>query len=107
MRTAIFGPNTRGFPSWCSDSSFVPSSGWSYPLSSVKREDIGTYQLVITAGQEKLSATQGASVGGSGATSTSTGSGVGAGTGSTGAAMPIRTAGPVLAGLGAAVAVFL
>jgi hypothetical protein len=99
-RTARFGPNTRGFPTWCSDSTFAPSSGWQYPLS-VKREEIATFQLVITAGQEKLSATPAVSAGVSSATPT------GAGAGSSGAAMPMKTAAPVIAGLGVAVAVFL
>ncbi|KAF2824259.1 hypothetical protein CC86DRAFT_371634 [Ophiobolus disseminans] len=109
VRTIIFGPNTRGFPSWCGDRSFVPSSGWTYPLT-IKRADIGTYQLVITAGQEKLTATAGASASVSGATPTGSGAGAGAqstGAGSTGAAMPMKTVAPMMAGFGVAVAAFL
>jgi hypothetical protein len=103
-RTYIFEPNTKGFPDWCSNSSYTPTTGYQQTLT-VKKEDIATYQLVITAGQEKLSATPGVGVSASGATPTS--GGAGAGTGSSGAATPIRTVGPMIVGLGAAVAVFL
>jgi hypothetical protein len=99
-RTFIFGPWTKGFPTWCTISDFVPSSGLQWPVSA-KREDIGTFQLVITAGQEKLSATPAVSASVSSATVT------GAGAGSSGAAVPMKTVAPVIAGLGAAVAIFL
>lgn len=102
-RSLVVGPNTRGFPDFCMDSRLIASqSGWSYSLN-LDRKSIGTYQIVITAGQEKLTATQGASASSSGATPT----GGGAESGSTGAAMPMKTAGPMVVGLGAAMAVFL
>jgi hypothetical protein len=50
-----------------------------------------------------LSATQGASASSSSATPT----GGTAGSGSTGGAMPMKTAGPMVVGLGAAAAIFL
>ncbi|KAF2035198.1 hypothetical protein EK21DRAFT_42898, partial [Setomelanomma holmii] len=59
VRTVIYGPYTRSRPDWCDQSSFLPASGYSN-TDTVKKEDIGTYQVVITAGQEKLSATQSA-----------------------------------------------
>lgn len=99
-RTYIIGPWTKGFPTWCSISDFVPSSGLQYSVNA-KREDIGTFQLVITAGQEKLIATP--AVGASVSSATPTG----AGTGSSGAAAPMKTVAPMIAGLGAAVAIFL
>jgi hypothetical protein len=105
-QTIVFGPNTKGFPDWCSNSSYTPTTGYQQPLS-VKKEDIATYPLIITAGQEKLGATPGVGVSASGATPTSGGAGAGAGSASSGAAMPMRTVGPVIAGLGAAMAVFL
>lgn len=99
-RTYIFGPWTREFPTWCSISDFVPSSGFQIAVSA-RREDIDTFQLFITAGQEKLSATP--AVGASISSATPTG----AGAGSSGAAVPMKTAAPMIAGLGAAVAIFL
>lgn len=102
VRTAIFGPNTKGFPDWCSNSSYAPSSGWQFHLT-VKKEDIATYQLVIIAGEEKMSATPGVSASASGAIPTS----AGVEARSSSAAMPRRTVAPVIVGLGAAVAVFL
>jgi hypothetical protein len=102
-RSLVIGPNTHGFPDFCRDSRLIASeSGWSYSLS-LARASIATYQIIITAGQEKLSATQGASASISGTTPT----GAAAGSGSTGAAMPMKTAGPVVVGLGAAAAIFL
>jgi hypothetical protein len=89
---------------WCSNSSYTPTIGYQQSLA-VKKEDIATYQLIITAGQEKLGATPGVGASASGATPTS--GGIGAGSVSSGAAMPMKTIGPVIAGLGAAVAVFL
>jgi hypothetical protein len=53
--TYIFGPNTISTPSWCSDENYFPSSGY-VSVRSVKREDFASYQVVITAGAEKLRA---------------------------------------------------
>jgi hypothetical protein len=105
VRTFVYGVNTRERQSWCTDRSYVPSSGYSYK-PTIKKEDVGMYQVIVTAGEEKLKATQGAS--GSGASVTPTGAmGSGAGSASTGAAMPMKTVGPVVAGLGAFAAAFL
>jgi hypothetical protein len=103
VRSLIYVPFTGTTASWCSSSGYYPESG-DVRTVTVKREDIGTFQLVITAGMEKLSATQGAGAGASSATPTAS---AGAGDGSRGAAMPLKTAGPVLVGLGAAAAMFL
>jgi hypothetical protein len=102
-KTFIYAPFTGTTASWCSNSSYYPESGEIVTLT-LKREYVKTFQVVITAGMEKLSATQGASASPSSATPTAS---AGAGDGSRGAAMPLRTAGPVLAGLGAAAAIFL
>jgi hypothetical protein len=103
-RSIVYRPYTpSSTPSWCSETDYTPSSGYArtYTMSD---NTLGTYQLVITAGAEKLSsATQGVSASLSGATPTaSSGS-----AGSVGAAGPMRTAAPVLVGLGAAAAMFL
>lgn len=100
VQSVGFIPSISSRPTWCSQSSFTPTTGWTAERS-IKKEDLATYQLVVTAGLEKLSATQGAS--GSSTTAGPTG-------GSTGAAMPMKTMGPmgpVVAGLGAAAAIFL
>jgi hypothetical protein len=103
VRAYTFVPFTGTTASWCSIQGYYPESG-DIRTVTVKRENVMTFQLVITAGMEKLSATQGAGLGASSATPTAS---AGAGDGSRGAAMPLRTAGPVLAGLGAAAAIFL
>jgi hypothetical protein len=104
VRSLVFGgANTRSTASWCSDSSYLPESGY-ITTFTMERESIGAYQVVITAGLEKLSATQGVAVSSSSATPTASGGGAG---GSTGAAVPMKTMGPVYAGLGAAAAMFL
>jgi hypothetical protein len=113
-RTIIFGPLSSRSPppSWCTESGHV----FTTPLietATMSSKAFAMYQVVLTAGLEKLSATQGASATSSGATPTASGgagssgaSGV-SGAGSTGAAGPMKTAGPVLVGLGAAAAIFL
>ncbi|KAF2466345.1 uncharacterized protein BDR25DRAFT_306166 [Lindgomyces ingoldianus] len=112
-------------PSFCLTGSTLPKS-IAIQTIALSRSMIGTYQLVITAGQEKLAATTGATptvsgaqiTGLSTATSSST-SAVNTGAASspngtasapplgTGAAASIMTMAPALAGLGAAIAVFL
>jgi hypothetical protein len=99
-QTFVFGPSSGGFPVYCTETE--SHSAWS-STAPLDREYIATYQVVVRAGQEKLSATPGTSAGGSGAVPTGTRPGVG----STGAAMPMKTVGPVVVGLGAAVAAFL
>jgi hypothetical protein len=109
--TYIFGPNSNSAPSWCSDESYFPSSGY-VSVTSVKREDFASYQVVITAGAEKLSATAKASASvtspsatGSSATGSKTSASVA--TASKAAAAPMMTVGPVVVGLGAAFAAFV
>jgi hypothetical protein len=113
-RTIIHGPqSSRSPPSWCTESGHVFTSAY---LETVTMSSgaLGMYQVVLTAGLEKLSATQGASATSSGATPTASGgadtsgaAGISVAAGSTGAAGPMKTAGPVLVGLGAAAAMFL
>jgi hypothetical protein len=101
---------------WCSDSSASLSSVTStYEVSSDENGGMATYQLVITAGQEKLAATAGATPSTNAAKPTGTGTSTGAGdvagasTGtSAGLAAPMKTGVPALAGVGAlAAALFL
>jgi hypothetical protein len=99
---------------WCSEPSASLSSFTSkYEVSSDKSGNIATYQLVITAGQEKLAATAGATPGTNAAkptgtgTPTGTGDVAGASTGtSAGLAAPMKTGVPALAGVGALAAAF-
>jgi hypothetical protein len=115
-RSIVYKPYTpRSTPSWCSASDYTPTTGYAetYTMSP---QTLGTYQLVITAGAEKLSsATQGASGSSLGVTPGASGSSILSGAtptasgvaGSVGAVGPMRTAAPILAGLGAAAAMFL
>lgn len=82
-------------PTWCDDDSYFPPTGWVYSVTK-KKEDFAYYQLVLTAGVEKLSA----------ASATATKSGTGTNSQNK-AAAPMKTVGPVLAGMGAAMAIFL
>jgi hypothetical protein len=99
---------------WCSDSSASLSSFTStFEVSSDKNGGIATYQLVITAGQEKLAATAGATPSTNAAKPTGTGTSTGtwdvagASTGtSAGLAAPMKTGVPALAGVGALAAAF-
>jgi hypothetical protein len=107
VNSVAIGPTNTAVPTWCSDEEFYPSSGFTFE-PSMKKEDLATYQLVITAGLEKLSATTSATQGASSSGPSPTVGG--ASGGSTGAAMPMKTMGPmgpVMAGLGAAAAIFL
>ena len=121
VRTFPGTPTTsQVIPEWCPSEtelaapeivSFqVPESGKVRTFTKA-RSEFGLYTFVITAGQEKLPmATTGASVGGSG-TATETGSQAPTGTGSQvskfDGGAPVQTMAPALAGLGAAVAMFL
>jgi hypothetical protein len=93
---------------WCSESSASLSSFTStYEVSSDINGGINTYQLVITAGQEKLAATAGASPSTNAAKPTGTGDVAGASSGtSVGVAAPVKTGVPALAGVGALAAAF-
>jgi hypothetical protein len=99
---------------WCSDSSASLSSVTStFEISSDENGGLATYQLVITAGQEKLAATAGATPSTNAAKPTGTGTSTGAGdvagasTGtSAGLAAPMKTGVPALAGVGALAAAF-
>ncbi|PSN61820.1 hypothetical protein BS50DRAFT_146461 [Corynespora cassiicola Philippines] len=106
-------------PDWCTiEGSEVPESA-RYQEFNMQDDLIATFSVIITAGEEKLSATTGAAASTTQATATSGGAGTGAsdatgptGTESgpvehTGAAAPMKTAVPALAGLGAAVAAFI
>ena len=118
MRTIIVGAQpSRIRPERCNDRGFLPSSGFLTTVT-IKREDFGTFQVVITAGQGKLNGTQGASASGSSPTITGSASEAVTGPGnmstgtpangqSTAAAMPMRTMAPMVAGLGAAVSIFV
>lgn len=112
---------TTPVPDWCSVSGIptVPSSALT-TSAPVPRSSFGTYQIIITAGEEKISAASGgtgstssagptgsqASSGGTNSSTAPTGTAP-TGTAPTGAAAPMKTMVPALAGLGAAVAVFL
>ncbi|KAH8728971.1 hypothetical protein GQ44DRAFT_823730 [Phaeosphaeriaceae sp. PMI808] len=106
VQTVIEVAPTKPDPSYCSDGSYLPKTG----LVETATVQIATYQVIITAGEEKLSATQGASASNSLATPTAASRSVSVSasvSGSTGAAMPLRTAAPIVVGLGAAIAVFV
>jgi hypothetical protein len=96
--------SSRSPPSWCTESGHVFTSAY-FKTATMSSGALGMYQVVLTAGLEKLSATQGASATSSSATPTASGGAVSSSAaGSTGAAGPMKTAGPVLVGLGAAAA---
>ncbi|KAH4408502.1 hypothetical protein HBI38_161250 [Parastagonospora nodorum] len=81
---------------------YLPSEGL-VERPSVSREVVASYQVVVTAGEEKLKATQGSGVSGSVATPTAS---VPLST-FTGAAAPVKTVMPALVGFGAVAAAFL
>lgn len=98
VETRVYGRNTMSPPSWCSGKSEEASIPLleTFPLRAT---EIATYPVIITAGLEKLSATQGESVPApTGSVTNSPGAGV---------AAPLKTASPVVVGLGAALAVFV
>ncbi|KAJ4288392.1 hypothetical protein N0V90_011627 [Kalmusia sp. IMI 367209] len=101
-------------PSYCESGSSLPDSVVANTYT-IEKSEIATYQVVITAGEEKLSATAGATVSNGGAAITGTGAspnnvptGTGGApaeeTGAAGAVLPLH---PALAGLGAAAMAFL
>lgn len=93
--------DTRAAPSWCTDEDRKEAYTTTVEIAPT---DIATYQLVLTAGLEKLSATQGASVSGAGAKPTESGASSNsvAPTSTNAASMP--TFAPAVIGLGAAAA---
>lgn len=110
-------------PDYCLSGSTVPSSIAVQTLP-INRNDIQTLQIIITAGEEKLSATAGATVSTASPSATSatssatvvqaqaqqTGASVSTPTSTavyTGAAAPMATMVPALAGIGAVAALFL
>lgn len=103
VHTYVFPSQTRNsLPSWCTDEAQVPQDGYELRLP-LEKKDLGTYQVVITAGEEKLS---GRPTAGPQASSTAAGEGgAQTPTGSQGAAKPLVTVAPVVVGLGAAAAV--
>jgi hypothetical protein len=105
-------------PDFCLSGSLLPES-IALNTGTMSRTDIETYQLVITAGQEKLGATAGSTPTGTSAKETSTGTqsvatrsdgstptAAASAPENTGAA-PMITAAPILAGLGAMAALVL
>jgi hypothetical protein len=93
-----------GLPPFCITDTTVPIE-YLATTSIVGESELTTrsYKAVITAGEEKISATTGATPTNTGPPATGT-----AATGSgTGAAGPMKTSAPLLAGLGAAMAVFV
>lgn len=93
---------------WCDQDTFPATYTGTVTSGTFAHSDIGTYQVVITAGQEKLNATTGASATLSSAqpTGSQAQSGSAAAT-FTGAAAPMKTVGPAVVGLGAAMAAFV
>ncbi|PSN67544.1 hypothetical protein BS50DRAFT_574220 [Corynespora cassiicola Philippines] len=116
LRTYVNSP-TAPVPTWCADENApIPTSDLITPVK-IPRSEYGTYELVITAGEEKLRATTGGSVSTSGPQPTGTGSEAASvatsseaaatgGAGDTGAATSVRGAAPAVAGLGAAIAAY-
>lgn len=102
-------------PDYCKSGSVLPASVRAHTYA-IEQEDIATYQVLVTAGLEKLSATAGATPATSFAIPTATGSftlqrgqntlptGAAEAAGAAGAILPLH---PALAGLGAAAMAFL
>ncbi|KAJ4360534.1 uncharacterized protein N0V89_001099 [Didymosphaeria variabile] len=117
--TTIIDYRTR-IPSYCKSGSTLPESVVAHTYA-IEQEEIATYQVVITAGAEKLSATAGAMPSNSGPVPTGTGAftlhkGQNVVPTETGSAAPVQETGaagmnlplhPALAGLGAAAVAFL
>lgn len=103
-RAITIAPRTSVDPTWCSDSTYLPPSGTAMP-GFLRKEDFGYFQVVVTAGIEKLNATQGGTS--NRLSTTPTGMG-GSGTAAQSSAVaPQKTIGPVLAGVGAVAAILL
>jgi hypothetical protein len=93
-----------GYPPFCFTDTTVPTEYLAYTVAAGENNlSIASYKVIITAGEEKLSATTGATPTNTappvtGAATTGTG---------TGGAGPMKTSAPLLAGLGAAMAIFV
>ena len=109
VQTMVWRPVTTPNPDWCDDETYLRTfNGYSreVPASAIGQE-VATYQVIITAGLEKLNATAGASATPSTVqpTGTQTNS-TGVSTSGSAAAAPMKTAGPAFVGFGAAMAAF-
>lgn len=110
-----WGGYTRGVSEWCTkEGAETPGPIATFTQDPNEGYGLATYQFIITAGEEKLSATAGAGPTASDTKPTGTESGSGGAIGNgpaeptgTGAAAPMKTMAPLMAGLGAAVAVFM
>lgn len=109
-----FGGQSRAVSEWCTNTAVEPPSVGSFDTFTRDADIFATYEFIITAGEEKLSATAGSGPTALDAKPTGTESGTGSASGTgpaeatgTGAAAPMKTMAPLVAGLGAAVAVFL
>ena len=109
VQTVTLRPVTTPNPEWCEDEAYLKTfNGDSREVpASVLGQEVSTYQVVITAGLEKLNATAGASATPSTVqpTGTQTNS-TGVSTSGSAAAAPMKTAGPAFVGFGAAMAAF-
>ncbi|KAH7384523.1 hypothetical protein BKA66DRAFT_528761 [Pyrenochaeta sp. MPI-SDFR-AT-0127] len=99
VETLFYGvADTTSRPSWCTINSEDASEALVTTFAA-EPELFATYQVVITAGLEKLDATQGAGASApTGSVTSSRG---------TGAAAPLKTMGPAVVGLGVAAAAFI
>jgi hypothetical protein len=104
--TEAYSQNERN--PWCDDASANTNSFTStWEVRSGQASAIATYQVVITAGEEKMTATAGAGAGTGTAKPTGTGAPTGASSGNAaGLAAPMKTGVPALAGVGALAAAF-
>lgn len=109
VQTFAFNGTTRSTPAYCEDDEAYPSTDVTSTLT-VAASNFGTYQVVITAGTEKLSATQGATPSTSSAAPTvpivtATGSIVPSASppASTGAAASVSAMGSMMVGVGSGV----
>ncbi|KAH9864328.1 hypothetical protein J1614_010262 [Plenodomus biglobosus] len=73
LETRTFLPDTEPAPAWCSDGPGLRTEGSAMTFDALPTS-FGTFQVVVTAGMEKLNATQGAGVTGSSAQPTATNS---------------------------------
>jgi hypothetical protein len=110
VRTFPGSPTTPA-PDYCSAGSDAPVPSSVLQFNEVlPRDSFVNYEIIITAGEEKLSATTGGAVTTSGPEPTgpqTSNQGPAASETGNGASAPMRTMVPALAGLGAAAAVFL
>lgn len=95
-------------PDWCDDETYPSTFTGVQSTQTFRRDEFAMYQVIITAGQEKLNATAGASATLSSAQPTGSQAVSGSAVSTpTGAAAPMKTLGPAVIGLGAAMAAFV